>query len=77
MKKEEELLGSKIQAVLDEFGRSTLEKAAKLFKEDCQKKDIYNVNNLNLSLHIQVITHGESDKFIVEYNDQKNDTSHD
>lgn len=77
----EELLGSRIKAVLEKYGQVTLKELVSNFQRDCHSQGIFNINNLSVSLQISV-NHSvndnkkEVDKFIVEYNNYKDDPDH-
>ena len=73
----EELLGSRLKAVLEKYGQVTLKELVSNFQRDCQCQGILNINNLSVSLQISVNDNKkEVDKFIVEYNNYKDDPDH-
>jgi hypothetical protein len=76
-KTNDELLGSQIKAVLEKYGQVTLKELVSNFQRDCQCQGILNINNLSVSLQISVNDNKkEVDKFIVEYNNYKDDPDH-
>ena len=73
----EELLGSRLKAVLEKYGQVTLKELVSNFQRDCQCQGILNINNLSVTLQISVNDNKkEVDKFIVEYNNYKDDPDH-
>ena len=76
-KTNDELLGSRIKAVLEKYGQVTLKELVSNFQRDCQCQGILNINKLSVSLQISVNDNKkEVDKFIVEYNNYKDDPDH-
>lgn len=76
-KNKEELNGSKLQAMLETYGLSTMKRMAALLKLDCQEKGRININNLSLVLQIRVNDdHKDVGQVILEYNDLNDDESH-